>query len=63
MALAKQFDDARDIAEGIAEDEIVGAAKVRLLPFELPFLVALGEREEREVHRAHIERAHLGLGR
>ena len=32
------------------------------LPLVFPFLVAVEHREEAEIHRAHVERAHLGLG-
>ena len=36
--------------------------QIGLLPVVLPGLVAVGEREDGEVHRAHIERAHFRLG-
>jgi hypothetical protein len=55
------FQDVSDIPESVAEDEVVGAAQVRLFPVVLPALVAVGQREDAEVHRAHVERAHFGL--
>ena len=36
VALAQLLDDALDILEGIAEDEVVGGVQVGLLPRELP---------------------------
>ena len=38
------------------------AAQIRLFPVEFPALVFVGRREDAEIHRAHVERAHLGLG-
>ena len=38
-------------------------SQIRLLPVVLPVLVAVGQREDAEIHRAHVERAHLRLGR
>ena len=37
--------------------------EVGRFPVEFVFLDAVGHREAAEVHRAHVERAHLGLGR
>jgi len=62
MLFAEGFEDALDIAERIAEDEIVAPVQVWLLPVILPGGVAIRERENAEVHRSHVERTHLWLG-
>jgi len=62
VRLVEQLEDPLDVAERVAEDEVVGAAQVGLLPIVLPGLVAIRQREDAEVHRAHVERANLRLG-
>ena len=60
--LAQMLQDELDVLERVAEDEVVGRLEERLLPVELPLLVAGGQREDAEVHRAHVAGAHLRLG-
>ena len=43
VLLAEHLQDALDVAERVAEDEIVGAPQIGLLPVVLPGLVAIGE--------------------
>ena len=62
VALADLLQDVLDVLVGVAEDEVARALERRRLPVVLPGLVALQHRVEAEVHRAHVERAHLGLG-
>ena len=62
-AVAEPLQDALDVVEGVAEDEIVACREIGFLPVVLPGRVAFGEREDAEVHRAHVERAHLRLER
>ena len=57
---AEQFGDVLDVAKRVAEDGLVGSAKVWLLPIELPLLVFVRHGMQREVHRSHVERAHFG---
>jgi hypothetical protein len=52
-------DDPRDVAKRVLEDEIVGRAEVGFFPVVLPGLIAIGQREDPEIHAAHVERAHL----
>ena len=46
VLLAEHLQDALDVAECVAEDEVVGAAQIGLLPVVLPGLVAIGEPED-----------------
>ena len=62
VALADLLQDVLDVLIGVAEDEVARALERGRLPVVLPGLVALEHRVEAEVHRAHVERAHLGLG-
>jgi hypothetical protein len=62
VLFAERFEDALDIAKRVAEDEIVAPAQVGLLPVMLPRAVVILEREYAEIHRSHVERAHLRLG-
>ena len=61
-ALPQILQDALDIGEGVAEDEVARHLEMPRLPRVFEFLVALEQREQPEIHRAHIERAHFGLG-
>ena len=49
----------RDVAKRVLEDEVFGRTEVWFLPVVFPGLVPVGEREEPEIHAAHVERAHL----
>ena len=60
VALAEPLQYELDIAEGVAEDEVLRALEMLALPFMGEFLVAREHREEPEIHRAHVERRHLG---
>ena len=60
--LAQPLYDLLDIGEGVAEDEVAGHLQRLRLPLVFPFLVAVEHRVEPEIHRAHVHRAHLGLG-
>ena len=51
--------DIGDIAEGVAEDIGVGGYDIVLLPVKPPGVMALDEGMAREVHRAHVQAAHL----
>ena len=61
-AFAQLFNDALDILVGVAEDEVARGLEMLPLPVVLELLVAAQHREQAEVHRAHVERGHLGLG-
>ena len=50
-----------DVLERIPEDEVPAVLQVPALPFVLELRVAVEHRIQPEVHRAHVERAHLGL--
>ncbi len=53
--------DAGDVGEGVAEDEFLAVEDVLLLPRELPLLDLGAHEMEGEIHRSHVERAHLRL--
>ena len=59
VPLAEELGDPLDVAKRVAEDVSVGGEKILLLPIVFPFLVARGHGIEREIHRAHVERAHF----
>jgi len=59
VSLSHQLGNLFDVAEGVAKDVLIGGDEILLLPIILPFLVARGHRIEREIHRAHVERAHF----
>src|SRR6266478_2632194 len=61
-ALSQILQNPFDIGEGVAEDEVARHLEMPRLPGMLEFLVLFQQREEPEIHRSHIERAHLGLG-
>ena len=48
-----------DVLEGVAEDVVVGAVEIRLLPVVLPLLDPVAGAGDVEVHAAHVEAAHL----
>ena len=50
-----------DVAEGVAEDEVVRAEDVILLPIMFPAADPFGGGEHRKVDRPHVERTHFGL--
>src|SRR5690606_40693149 len=54
--------DLLDVCKGVFEDDIARGLQKRLFPIEFPFGAALGQRKDTEIHRTHVERAHLGLG-
>ena len=61
VMLVMQFrDDVADLLERVGEDEVVGHLQIGLLPVVLPVVVALGQAEDAEIHRAHVERGDFG---
>ena len=62
MALAKVFKNALDVPECISKYQIIGAFEIGFLPIVFEFLVAIEHRVEAEIHRPHVERAHLRRG-
>src|SRR5487761_1784173 len=60
VTLAQFLEGTLDVHEGVLEDEVARHLQVFWLPLVLEFLVAVQHRIEPEVHRAHVERAHLG---
>ena len=61
-ALAQLADEALDLREGVGDDQVLGALDIGLLPIVFPVLDLLGDMEDAEIHRAHVEGAELGLG-
>ena len=59
VAFTKLLDNARDIFEGVAENEIIGVFQIRLLPGEFPIFHAGGGGGNIKVHAAHVQAAHL----
>src|SRR6202162_5521973 len=59
VTLSQELRDSLDVTKRVAEDILVGLQQIWLLPLVLPGLVAGRHRIEREIHRAHIERAHF----
>src|SRR2546430_2565906 len=53
--------DVGDVLEAVLEDALVAAREVGLFPVVLELLVAAEHLVQAEVHRAHVERRHLGL--
>jgi len=51
--------DVLDVGEGVAEDVIAAVLVMLPLPVVAELAVALQHREQAEVHRAHVEAAHL----
>src|SRR5215469_9581206 len=60
--LPQIFQDPLNILESVAKDKVPRHFQELRLPGMLPFLVPADHRIEPEIHRPHIERAHLGLG-
>ena len=61
-ALAQSFKHALHVGEGVLEDGVAGGFEEFRLPFMLPFPWLVEHWKQREIHRAHVERAHFGLG-
>src|SRR3546814_8065126 len=61
-ALAELLQDVLDVLEGVAEDEVAAALQMLRLPGELELLELVEGGIEPEIHRSHVERAHLRLG-
>jgi hypothetical protein len=59
VLLAERLENAFDIAERITKYYVRASLQVGQLPFVFPILVALGKWKHPEVHRAHVEGAHL----
>src|SRR4051795_11731827 len=53
--------DVFDVLERVFEDAIVGTCEIRSFPLELELGKTGEHRKQAEVHRAHVERRHLGL--
>src|SRR5438094_6251361 len=53
--------DVGDVLEAVLEDALVAAREVGPFPVVLELLVAAEHLVQAEVHRAHVERRHLGL--
>ena len=62
MRLAEMLQDVFDVLEGVAEDEVARVLEMDTLPIVLELLVLGQHGVEAEIHRAHVERAHLGRG-
>src|SRR5262245_50546449 len=62
MALPQPLQNLFDIVEGVAEDKVARALEMLALPGMGEVLVAVKHWIEAEIHRAHIERGHLGRG-
>jgi hypothetical protein len=60
-AFAEPLEDAFDIGEGVLEDRVAGGFQQFWLPGVLPVARAVEHGEKAEIHRAHVERAHLRL--
>ena len=61
VGLAEVAQDVFDVLEGVPEDEVPAVLQVLALPVVLELRVAVEHRVQPEVHRAHVERAHLRL--
>src|SRR5258707_1255253 len=61
-AVPELADEALDLREGVADDQVLSLFDVWLLPLVLPLVDLLGDVEDAEIHRAHVERAQLRLG-
>src|SRR5450830_526251 len=55
MSLAEAPKNAFDVAKGIAEDDVVAAPNVVLLPIKIPLSILVGHLGEDEVHRTQVQ--------
>src|SRR5829696_2246585 len=58
---AHRLQQALDVGEGITEDMSARHLEISRLPVKLELLDTAGHRVETEIHRSHVERAHLRL--
>ena len=61
-SVAQRLEDVLDVLERVAEDEVFHPLDVRLLPVVAPVLDLARRLVDREVHRPHVQRAHLRHG-